>query len=191
MDLTVIPSYFTEENSIHQSLESICSEQIWLKGLISVTFTNYHYMLLIITSLKVFLNPGKYALIGAAANLGGVLRMTISLTVILMETTGIETSFFFPLIITLISAKWVGDYFNEGIYDIQVKVNHVPMLPWEPLPHYLGLKASNIMSSPVVCIKLRDKSKYIYDILNRYKHNGFPVVEDVEGVRIVYTNVLQ
>ncbi|XP_005191002.3 H(+)/Cl(-) exchange transporter 7 [Musca domestica] len=128
-----------------------------------------------------FLNPGKYALIGAAANLGGVLRMTISLTVILMETTGIETSFFFPLIITLISAKWVGDYFNEGIYDIQVKVNHVPMLPWEPLPHYMGLKASNIMSSPVVCIKLRDKSKYIYDILNRYKHNGFPVVDDVEG----------
>lgn len=108
--------------------------------------------------------------------------MTISLTVILMETTGIETSFFFPLIITLISAKWVGDYFNEGIYDIQVKVNHVPMLPWEPLPHYMGLKASNIMSSPVVCIKLRDKSKYIYDILNRYKHNGFPVVDDVEGV---------
>ncbi|XP_013097267.2 H(+)/Cl(-) exchange transporter 7 [Stomoxys calcitrans] len=129
----------------------------------------------------VFLNPGKYALIGAAANLGGVLRMTISLTVILMETTGIETSFFFPLIITLISAKWVGDYFNEGIYDIQVKINHVPMLPWEPLPHYMGLKASNIMSSPVVCIKLIDKSKYIFDILHRYQHNGFPVVEDVEG----------
>ncbi|XP_065368113.1 H(+)/Cl(-) exchange transporter 7 [Calliphora vicina] len=128
-----------------------------------------------------FLNPGKYALIGAAANLGGVLRMTISLTVILMETTGIETSFFFPLIITLISAKWVGDYFNEGIYDIQIKVNHVPMLPWEPLPHYMGLKASNIMSSPVVCIKLKDKANYIYEILNRYKHNGFPVVEDVDG----------
>ncbi|KAM7345339.1 chloride channel protein 7 [Cochliomyia hominivorax] len=127
-----------------------------------------------------FLHPGKYALIGAAANLGGVLRMTISLTVILMETTGIETSFFFPLIITLISAKWVGDYFNKGIYDIQIEVNHVPMLPWEPLPHTMGLKASNIMSSPVICIKLRDKANYIYNILYRYKHNGFPVVEDVE-----------
>ncbi|XP_075165788.1 chloride channel protein 7 [Haematobia irritans] len=128
-----------------------------------------------------FLTPGKYALIGAAANLGGVLRMTISLTVILLETTGIATSFVFPLIVTLISAKWIGDLFNEGIYDIQIKSNHVPMLPWEPLPHYTGLKASNIMSSPVVCIKLRDKSKYIYDILTRYQHNGFPVVEDVQG----------
>uniref|UniRef100_A0A1A9WNW2 Chloride channel protein n=1 Tax=Glossina brevipalpis TaxID=37001 RepID=A0A1A9WNW2_9MUSC len=126
-----------------------------------------------------FLNPGKYALIGAAANLGGILRMTISLTVILMETTGMEPTFFFPIILTLISAKWVGDYFNEGIYDIQVAVNHVPMMPWEPLPLYRGLKASNIMSSPAICIKLEDKANYIYEILTRYKHNGFPVVEEV------------
>ncbi|KAL9915534.1 chloride channel protein 7 [Glossina fuscipes fuscipes] len=128
-----------------------------------------------------FLNPGKYALIGAAANLGGVLRMTISLTVILMETTGMEPSFFFPIILTLISAKWVGDYFNEGIYDIQVAVNHVPMMPWEPLSHYRGLKASDIMSAPAVCVMLQDKANYIYDILTRCKHNGFPVVEDVKG----------
>ncbi|XP_053966274.1 H(+)/Cl(-) exchange transporter 7 [Anastrepha ludens] len=127
-----------------------------------------------------FLNPGKYALIGAAANLGGVLRMTISLSVILLETTGIETSFFFPLIVTLISAKWVGDYFTEGIYDIQIKMSCVPVLPWELLPKYKGLKASQLMSSPVICIKKCDSAKYIYKVLRRCKHNGFPVVEDVQ-----------
>lgn len=61
-----------------------------------------------------FFDPGKYALLGAAAQLGGVVRMTISLTAILIESTqGI--SFGLPVIIVLIMAKWVGDFFNEVI----------------------------------------------------------------------------
>lgn len=38
------------------------------------------------------------------------------------------------------------------------------------------------MSSPVVCVKMREKANYIIDILKRYTYNGFPVVEDVQGV---------
>ena len=44
--------------------------------------------------------PGTYALIGAASFVGGVVRMTISLTVILIESTN-EISYGLPIMLTL------------------------------------------------------------------------------------------
>lgn len=131
--------------------------------------------------LATFITPGKYALIGAAAQLGGTVRMTISLAVILVETTG-NIWFALPIILTLTAAKWMGDYFNEGIYDTQIKHNNVPMLPWHPSPKHLNLKACTIMNSPVVCVRLKENVSYIYDILQKTAYNGFPVVDEVDGV---------
>lgn len=126
-----------------------------------------------------FIHPSKYALIGAAAHLGGTLRMTISLTVILMESTG-NISFALPLLITLMSAKWMGDYFNEGIYDTQIIVSKVPMLPWVLKPVMESLSARQIMSRTAVCIRMQEKSSYIFRLLQNCTHNGFPVVDNVD-----------
>ena len=56
-------------------------------------------------------NIAKYILIGAACQLGGTVRMTISLTVIVIECTG-DITFGIPIMISLIIAKWMGDFFN-------------------------------------------------------------------------------
>lgn len=74
--------------------------------------------------------PGKFALIGAAATLGGVVRMTLSLSVILIEATR-NITFCLPIVITLIVAKWVGDYLFEGLYDFHFQLARVPFLNWE------------------------------------------------------------
>ncbi|XP_076293210.1 chloride channel protein 7 [Lasioglossum baleicum] len=124
----------------------------------------------------VVLDPGKYALLGAAAQLGGVVRMTISLTAILIEATqGI--SFGLPVIIVLIMAKWVGDFFNEGIYEIHTQMAGVPILPWEAPPLSNNIYATEIMSHPVVTLKTVENVGHIVELLKCVTFNGFPVVD--------------
>lgn len=122
-----------------------------------------------------WVDPGKFALIGAAAQLGGIVRMTISLTVIIMEATG-NISFGLPIMISIMVSKWIGDLFNEGIYDIHIELASVPLLGWEP-PH-LSTKifAKQVMSHPVTTLRAKEKVGRIVDILHHEEHNGFPVV---------------
>lgn len=128
-----------------------------------------------------FINPGKYALVGAAAQLGGTVRMTISLAVILIETTG-NIWFALPIILTLTMAKWSGDYFNDGIYDTQIKVSKVPFLPWHAPEKFQMVKAKKIMNEHVVTVRMKESVEYIVNILKNTSHGGFPVVDNVDSI---------
>lgn len=56
---------------------------------------------------------GLYAVIGATSFFGGVSRMTISLSVIMLEITG-NTSLLLPIMITAMVSKWVGTMFRRS-----------------------------------------------------------------------------
>lgn len=74
------------------------------------------------------ISPGIFAMVGAAAFLAGVCRMTISLAVIMFELTG-ELSYIVPHMIAILVAKWVADSISsEGVYDLAQTVLGHPFL---------------------------------------------------------------
>ncbi|CAI5514900.1 unnamed protein product [Closterium sp. Naga37s-1] len=71
---------------------------------------------------------GTYALLGAASFLGGSMRMTVSLSVILLELTG--SLKLLPLVmVVLLVSKSVGDLFNRNIDDSHIDLKGIAYLP--------------------------------------------------------------
>lgn len=79
-------------------------------------------------SLGDHVSPGIFAMVGAAAFLAGVSRMTISLCVIMFELTG-ELEYIVPHMIAILVAKWVADALEkDGVYDLAQTVLGHPFL---------------------------------------------------------------
>lgn len=64
---------------------------------------------------------------GAAAQLGGVTRMTLSITVLVMEGTG-ALQLVVPMMLAVFVAKIVGDSVSMGVYDLHIKIRGAPVL---------------------------------------------------------------
>lgn len=123
-------------------------------------------------------DSGTYALVGAAALLGGMGRMTISGTVIVLEAAG-NMAYLLPLMVTFGAARYTGNALNEGIYEINLlELKKLPFLPGSM--HNIGLltyfPVTEIMKTSVICLKEIEKVGRIYEILSTTQHNGFPVL---------------
>lgn len=79
----------------------------------------------------VSVSPGIFAMVGSAAFLAGVSRMTVSLVVVMFELTG-EVDFILPFMVAILTAKWVADAISqEGVYDLSQHLLGHPFLDTE------------------------------------------------------------
>ena len=90
-----------------------------------------------------------YIVIGMGAMLAGYTRMTYSLAVIVMETSQ-AINIFFPIIITIGIANFVGSMFTRGLYDRAVRAKQMPILRKEVPECNRLFRAENIMSKKIV-----------------------------------------
>ncbi|KAF9319807.1 glycerol ethanol, ferric requiring protein [Podila horticola] len=123
------------------------------------------------------ITPGTYAFLGAAAALGGVMRLTVCVVVIMFELTG-ALNYILPTMITLMVTKAVGDYFGRGgIADRYIRLNGYPFLDKEE--HSFGIAVSQVMQKDVTVLPASGtRLDRVERLLADTNFQGFPVVED-------------
>ena len=128
------------------------------------------------------IDPGAFALIGAAAFFGGVSRLTVSLTVIMMEITN-DGAYLLPIMVSTITSKFVADYFTHSLYHSLIEVKAIPFV--DTAPTYgksLDLyKICEIMVSPVAFLSVTPEINEIVDILMSNSHGAYPIVDNSDG----------
>ena len=106
--------------------------------------------------------------------LGGICRMTISITVIVVESTT-NVTFLLPISISITVAKVIGDYFNDGIYDLHIHLKKYPHLPEKVPKRRERLQAKDVMSTSVKSVCELEQVGTLIKLLRTTTHNGFPV----------------
>ncbi|XVF60955.1 hypothetical protein PTKIN_Ptkin08bG0089300 [Pterospermum kingtungense] len=123
------------------------------------------------------LDVGLFALLGAASFLGGTMRMTVSLCVILLELT--NDLLMLPLVmLVLLISKTMGDIFNKGVYDQIVKLKGLPYMEAHAEPYMKHLVARDVVSGPLITFSGVEKVGNILHALTSTGHNGFPVIDE-------------
>lgn len=145
--------------------------------MIGSTYGRLVGMLVVKFYQKLNVEEGTYALLGAASFLGGSMRMTVSLCVIMVEIT--NNLQLLPLImLVLLISKAVGDLFNEGLYEEQARLRNIPLLESRPKQYMRSVTVKEACKNQkVVYFSRVVKVADIVSVLRSNKHNGFPVVD--------------
>ncbi|KAI1014081.1 hypothetical protein LB504_008553 [Fusarium proliferatum] len=126
--------------------------------------------------------PGTYAIVGAAASLAGVTRLTVSIVVIMFELTGALT-YVLPIMIAVMISKWVGDAFSRrGIYESWIHFNEYPFLDNsennESIPDIPASQVMTRIEDLVVLTATGHTIASLTTILEMHPYRGFPVISD-------------
>ncbi|KAJ3098681.1 glycerol ethanol, ferric requiring protein [Phlyctochytrium planicorne] len=126
--------------------------------------------------------PGMYALLGAIAALGGVTRLTVSLTVVMFELTG-TLNYIIPCMITLMVAKLSGDAFGKGgVTDVQIQRRKLPFLDGTE-DMIVGSPAFELMTPVEELTILREEGMPLSEleqVVMESDYKGYPIVDNMQ-----------
>lgn len=99
-----------------------------------------------------------------------------------LEATG-DMQYVLPLMLTVMFARWVGNLFTEGIYDMHIHSRGLSYLDEDEsvsrLVELHDLTVSDIMTERPYCVLPVMRVGEFMDILNKGKHHCYPVGKKV------------
>jgi len=129
------------------------------------------------SGLHLCIIPGAYAIVGSAAVLTGVTRMTVSLAVIMFELTG-GIEYLVPVIVAILVSKWVGEAVGvDSIYELGVEITALPYLDPKKEFHH----AANVteVAGPREYRMLTERGwdlDRLNELLEKTNFTGYPLV---------------
>ena len=129
--------------------------------------------------------PGTYAIVGAAASLAGVTRLTVSIVVIMFELTGALT-YVLPIMIAVMLAKWIGDAISKkGIYEAWIHFNQYPFLDNRETTNIPHVPVSNVMTYVGDMTCLHASTAYtiaeLQKLMKASHFGGYPVLSSAQS----------
>merc|ERR550532_2503475 len=73
-------------------------------------------------------------------------------------------------------SKWVGDWFNHGLYDIHIHLKDIPLLELDGGKELIKLRAFDVMNGDLRRLHPIETVESILMTLESCHHHGFPVV---------------
>lgn len=124
------------------------------------------------------INPGVYAVLGSVSMLGGMTRMTLPITVMMIEITS-DAQFVLPIMLVVLLAKGTADRIIGGLYAEHLRLDGILMVFADKLPKKLKrLNAKDIMSQPpLIHLSVISQVNDCYKSITETKHHAFPVVQ--------------
>eukprot|EP00736_Rhodelphis_marinus_P009089 Rmarinus@m.8380 len=130
--------------------------------------------------------PGLYAVVGAAAMAAGVTR-TVSTAVIVFELTG-QIHHVLPMLMAVSTSVIIGNSINLSLYDTLIELRHLPYMPHMRTDRNYDMTAGDIMKTNLVCLPLKPRLTHRVIIAAlKHSHRSFPVIDSVESHTLVGT----
>eukprot|EP00041_Stephanoeca_diplocostata_P021223 m.489642 g.489642 ORF g.489642 m.489642 type:complete len:885 (-) comp21770_c0_seq1:2817-5471(-) len=160
-------------------------------GKICVATLSAHGGVFVEGSRWAWIDPGVFALIGAGSFFGGVSRLTLSLTVIMVEISN-DIHMLLMFMVTIMCAKWIADAATHSLYHSLIELKCMPFLN-DAIPSHDNMErflVSEIMQSPVVTVPQVGLVDDIRDVFDT-EHSAFPVVAEVNNKEVVVGIILK